>query len=153
MFNIFRTKSKLHVSDWSANKIVVLELTPAIDGVSKGQPKPGEARYDQGKKCNISFTPIEMYKLAWALNKLSNGEDVKWEKMADSSKVAGNTEGEVKSFAVLKGSKGGTLVSLKSGDRSSNIILGEDETYALSRYLIAKADCYFAARPVLKNNE
>ena len=130
------------MSTWDEKKLLMLELTPAIEGGAKGQPQAGEVRYDKDKKCTISFSPEEAFKAAFVLGKLSDGEDIKYQKMADTSKVEGATGGEVKSLSFVKSTKGGAMISLKSGDKSAAIILGEDEAYALKKYFEIKASAY-----------
>lgn len=139
--DFYRTKVKLHMSTWDEKKLLMLELTPALED-TKGQPKAGEVRYDKDKKCTISFSPEEAFKAAFVLGKLSDGVDLKYQKMADTTKVEGATGGEVKSLSFVKSTKGGAMISLKSGDKSASIILGEDEAYALKKYFEIKASAY-----------
>lgn len=139
--DFYRTKVKLHMSTWDEKKLLMLELTPALED-AKGQPKAGDVRYDKYKKCTISFSPEESFKAAFVLGKLSDGVYVKYQKMADTTKVEGATGGEIKSLSFVKSTKGGAMISLKSGDNSASIILGEDEAYALKKYFEIKASAY-----------
>lgn len=139
--DFFRTKSKLHLSTWDEKKLVMLEITPAMPDVS-GQPSAGDVRYNKDLKCTISFSPEDAYKFAFCLNKLANGHDITYKKMADTTKVAGATGGEVKQFQVIKSTKGGAMMALKSGEKSVTIILSEDECYAVQMYLEVKAGGY-----------
>lgn len=140
--DFFRTKSKVHLSTWDEKKLVMLEVVPAIEGAAKGQPQAGEVRYDKDKKCNISFSVEEAFKAAFALKVLANGGEFQYKKMADTSKVAGATAGEIKQLTFDKGAKGGVLLSIKCGDRSISTVLGNDEAYAISKYFEIKAGGY-----------
>ena len=133
--DFFRTKSKLHLSDWLEKKLIVLEITPAIDGGAKGAPSAGDIRYDKDKKCNISFTVEKAFQAAFHIQKLNEGLDFKYEQMADTTKVAGATGGEIKSLTIDKAKNGGIAIFMKSGDRNANIILSHAEAYAVQKYL------------------
>jgi hypothetical protein len=139
--DFYRTKVKLHTSTWDEKKLLILELTPALED-AKGQPKAGDVRYDKDKKCTISFSPEEAYKAAFILGKLADGQNYEYRKMADTTKVEGATGGEVKSLSFVKSTKGGAMISLKSGDKTASIVLGEDEAYALKMYFEVKASAY-----------
>lgn len=120
----------------------MLEITPAMADAAKGQPQAGEVRYNKDAKCIISFSPEDAFKFAFCLNMLANGHDVSYQKMADTSKVAGSEGGEIKQLSAIKSTKGGAMLTLKSGDRSVAIILAPEEAYAVQKYLEVKASGY-----------
>jgi hypothetical protein len=137
----YRTKSKLHISSWDEKKLIILELTPALPNNSSTIDK-GSIRYNKNKKINISFSVEESFKAAFCLHQLALGQDIKYQKMADTSKIAGAEGGEIKSLSFIKGQKGGVLISLKAGDNSVSTVLGEDEAYALAKYFELSAAKY-----------
>ena len=139
--DFYRTKSKLHLSTWDEKKLIMFELTPALEG-AKGQPQAGDIRYNKDAKCTISFDIEEAFKFAFCISLIIHGTDVNYQKMADTSKVAGATEGEIKQLTAIKSNKGGMMITLKSGDRSVMLILSPEEGYAVQKYLEIKAGGY-----------
>lgn len=133
--DFYRTKSKMHLSSWEDKKLIVLEVTPAMEGNSKGQPQAGEIRYNKDAKCSISFTIEKAFQAAFHIMKMNEGVDFKYEQMADTTKVAGVTGGEIKSLTIDKSKNGGIAIFMKSGDRTANIILSHAEAYAVQKYL------------------
>jgi hypothetical protein len=139
--DFFRTKSKMHLSCWDDKKLIMLEITPAMEGVS-GQPAAGDIRYNKDAKCIISFSVEEAFKFAFCLNKLANGVELTYKKEADTTKLAGAEGGEYKQLTAIKSTKGGAMITLKSGERSCMIILAPEEAYAVQMYLETKAAGY-----------
>lgn len=143
--DFFRTKSKTRISTWDEKKLIILEITPALETAAKGQPKPGDIRFDKDKSCTISFHAEEAIKCAWYLSKLCNGMEVTYSKHADTSKVEGADGGVQKQLSIVKSkNEGGVMFSLKHGDRSATIILDYAETYVVQKYLESKALGYLA---------
>lgn len=146
-FELYRTTSKLQVDTWVNEEkkihLLMLEMSPAFPDNPKGPPKEGEKRYDFSQKCVISFDAQEALKASFSLQQLAIGNDVQYKKMADTSKVKGNTEGEIKSIVFAKGKNGGTMIGMASGERKIHVIINPDETYALAKYLETYATRWF----------
>jgi hypothetical protein len=134
---IYRTNSVLSLSVWEEKKRVFFELSPALEGV-KGQPKPGEQRYDYSKACKISFRVLDCFTAAYNFMALAQGADVEMKKFADMSKSVGAGD-QKKSLNVKRGTNGNVQVYMKDGDNSANIGLSSEEAYAVSKWLEVNA--------------
>lgn len=142
MMDFFRTKSKMHLSTWDEKKLIMLELSPALEAAGKGQPAAGEIRYNKDLRCTISFTAEDAFKFAYCIDKIINGGDITYKKMADTTKVAAIEGGEIKELTATKSNKGGIFINLKSGEKNVTIILASEEGYAVQKFMETKAAGY-----------
>jgi hypothetical protein len=140
----YRTNSCVGVSQWDAQKRVMLEVSPSMEGASKGQPKPGEHRYNYEKAIRISFTLGDMLTASYTLIGMSQGVELEYQKFADMSKSQNATGDEKKSLKISASDKGGFFVGMISGKEKVSIILNPEELYALGKYLEFSAQKYIS---------
>jgi hypothetical protein len=140
----YRTNSCVGVSQWDAQKRVMLEVSPAIENNVKGQPKPGEHRFAYDKAIRISFTVDSMLTASYTLIGMSQGVEMEYQKFADMSKSQNATGDEKKSLKISASDKGGFFVGMISGKERVNIVLSPEELYALGKYLEFSAQKYIA---------
>ena len=138
---IYRTTTVLTLTTWDDKNKAFIELTPALDGASKGQPKPGEKRYDYDKTLRISFQPVDMLTASYKLEGMSKGAPLELQKFGDMSKVANSDSKDKKSLSIKPTGKpeGGVYVNLSVGADKINVTLSNEEAYAISRWFDIQA--------------
>ena len=154
---LFRKTAKIKFSLWASEKKAIFEITPVLPDAPKGQPKKGDSIYDYDKKVTIGFNANEM--LIWSyhfLNIAMGGELEKpLVKYADTSKVEGNTDGELKSLTIgyTKDGKGVNFsLSVKEGNRASATIDPSD-VYTFSKWLEFAYNALFLDHTMRKATE
>ncbi len=142
---IFRTTAVINVSRWDAEKRIMFEVSPAMAGATRGQPKAGDKRFDYDKGCRLSFKGAELLTYAYQFIALSQGaEGIEIKKFVDKSKSAASASDDSVSLNVKVGQNGGIFVGMSQGkDKKVSINIGFDEVYAIGRYLEFAAQDYF----------
>lgn len=140
----YRTNTVLSLSTWDEKTKTFLELTPARDGASKGQPKPGEKRYDYDRTVRISFQVSDMLIAAYHFLGLAHGQKMEYSKFADPSKSPHGNGAETKSLKVFLGDKGGVFVGLTQGSTKLAFTLTFAEAYAIGKWFEIQAQKYVA---------
>ena len=149
--DIFRTNSKLSVQPWDDLLKCTFSLAPALAGNSKGQPKAGEQRYDYDKKINITMSIDEMLKCSYHLMLLAYNIETKYDKYADPSKSA-HSSGDKKRLTISAGKESGISIFISQGDNKCSLTIGNDEAFALAKWLEIKAG-YYINNPQLQKEE
>ncbi len=138
-----RTTSKLALKTWPEKFFAFVELTPSLEGAAKGQPKPGEHRYDYDRSIRIKFTPSDLYQCAYHLLGLTQGvRDLKYTKYADLSKSEHSDSNDKKQLTISSNEKGGVSFFMSQNDKKINITISEAEAYAVSKWMEAIANNY-----------
>lgn len=140
---IYRTATVLTLTTWDEKNKAFMEITPAKDGAAKGQPKPGEKRYDYDKTLRISFKPLDMLVAAFKLQAMSHGVSEKLEKIGDMSKVAGSDSKDKKFLNIFPSDKGGVFVGLSMGSEKVSMILNNEEIFAIAKWFEIQAAKFF----------
>lgn len=144
MLEFYRTTSMLRIDTWVNEekdiRLCMLQIAPALEGNPKGQPKPGEKRFNYDNAINISFNEQQCLIGAFSLLELAYGGDSKYEKFADLSKVENATANDKKKLCVQKNEKnGGISFYLSQGEtKKCNITLSNAEVYAIAKWLEAQ---------------
>lgn len=132
---LYRTNSVLALTTWDEKGKAFIEITPGLDGASKGQPKPGEKRFDYGKTLRISFQVADMLMTSFRFIGLSHGDQsCGFKKFADMSKVEASTNNDKKTLTVALLEKGGVSIGLTHGENRSNIVVSSEEAYAIGKW-------------------
>lgn len=137
---IYRTNSVLALSTWDAKQRSFIEITPGLEGAGKGQPKPGEQRFDYEKTCRISFRTLEMFQASFKFLGMAQGQELELKKFADMSKSVG--DGDAKKQLRANIYNGKISVSMTDGDKKANISLEPDEAYAIAKWFEVNAQRY-----------
>lgn len=144
-FKIYRTAATLEMSTWDTKiedkKVIpvnkaIMELAPALPGNSKGQPKPGEKRYDYDKRLKISFNPTDMLLASYNLQLFASGVQLEkdFTKYGDVSKANPDKAGK-RTLKMNLGDNGSVRISLSaSKDEFVNIQIDKSEAYALAKW-------------------
>ena len=118
-----------------------MKLAPALEGKTKGQPEKGSTQYDYDKAITISFSYQDLLKSSFKLLSLSYGEELKYEKFADLSKIEGKDLTGQKKLTITNSSyesKRGKIdivsIVLSLDQQSISIALDLDEAYALAKH-------------------
>lgn len=117
----------------------ILELAPTLPDASKGMPKAGEKRYNYEKKINISFNPVDMLKISYALTMICFGNtDIEYKKMGDLSKADPTKKG-IKSLSIKVNDKGAVAIFLSEDKKDGNKhnvtgYLDLDEAWAMAKW-------------------
>lgn len=131
---IYRTQTVLTLSTWDEKRKAFIEITPAFDGASKGQPKPGEKRYDYDNTVRISFQVLDMLTASYKLISMAHGDtEASLEKFGDMAKVANSASNDKKKLSVKPGDKGVSFY-LSQGDKKVSITLNPEEVYAIGMW-------------------
>jgi hypothetical protein len=142
-FSVYKTKASLHIEPWLRNAgKVMLKIAPAVEGKAKGQPEKGSTQYDYDSAISISFSYQDLLKASFKLTALAYGDNVRYDKFADLSKIEGkDLSGQKKlSFAqsFYKDKKGEDVnivsVQLSLDDKKLSIALDHDEIWALAKH-------------------
>ena len=135
---VYRTNAVLSLNVWDETK-ASLEISPALEGNAKGQPQSGEKRYNYDKLIRITFTTFDMLLCANKLRQLSEGNPVEYTKFADLAKVEGSASTDKKSLKIAPLDKGGVGISLSRASDRVNIVVSQDDCYALSEWFRVRA--------------
>jgi hypothetical protein len=131
---IYRTQTVLTLSTWDEKRKAFIEITPSFEGASKGQPKPGEKRYDYDKTLRISFQPVDMLTASYKLISMAHGDtEITLEKFGDMAKVANSASTDKKKLMVKPGEKGVGFY-LSQGEAKVMITLNPEECYAIGMW-------------------
>ena len=131
---IYRTQTVLTLSTWDEKRKAFIEITPAFEGASKGQPKPGEKRYDYDKTLRISFQVVDMLTASYKLISMAHGDtETSLEKFGDMAKVANSASNDKKKLNIKPGDKGIGFY-LSQGDQKVAITLSPEEVYAVGMW-------------------
>lgn len=143
-FKIYRTTAALEMSTWEktekngrtvpVNK-AIMELAPSLPGAAKGQPKPGEKRYDYDKRLKISFNPTDMLVFAYNLQLFVSGVklDKPYTKYGDLSKVDPTKAGK-KTLTANLGDNGAVNLNISQDAQKVSITIDKAEAWALSEW-------------------
>jgi hypothetical protein len=137
---IYRTNSVLELSTWDDKKRAFIRITPGLDGAGKGQPKPGEQRFDYDKTCSISFKTLEMFQASFKFLGLSQGVELELKKFGDMSKSVG--DGDAKRQLKASMYNGKISIMMNDGDNKASITIEADESYAIAKWFEVNAQRY-----------
>jgi len=144
-FKIYRTTAALEMSTWEktekAGKVIavnkaIMEVAPSLPTASKGQPKPGEKRYDYEKRLKISFNPTDMLVFAYNLQLFVAGVKLEkaYTKYGDLSKVDPTKAGK-KTLTANLGDNGAVNVTISQPDgHKVSITIDKAEAWALAKW-------------------
>lgn len=130
---IFRAQAVLVLSPWAAKQRLMLEISPAVAGV-KGQPKPGEKRFEYDKKIRISFTTAFMLQFSYDLQELIKSGKGEIKKFADMSKSVGD-DSDKKTLSVIARDNGDIGFALFKGTDKVNISITKSDAYAIVKHI------------------
>lgn len=154
-FKLYRTTAALEMSTWEKSekngKTVLInkatmEITPALPDAPKGQPKPGEKRYDYDKHLKISFNPTDMLIASYNLQLIAAGTKLPkaYTKYGDPSKTDSTSKDGKKTLTINLGDTGAVNISLSqtTGERV-NITIDKAEAYALAKWFECTYNKFF----------
>lgn len=150
---LYRTNSVLALTTWDEKGKAFIEITPGLDGASKGQPKPGEKRFDYSKTLRISFQVADMLIASYKFIGMSHGVKLDFKKFADMAKVENSANNDKKSLNVALLDKGGVAIGLIQGDSKCSITVSQEEAYAIGKWFEFQAQRFILSGAAAKEAE